>query len=48
MYESNDANNTDLQGEKMVKMRPGECRCTKRGVKYCYKPGIGVRFVGKC
>jgi len=31
-----------------VKMRPGECKCTRRGVKYCYIPGRGVRFVGRC
>jgi hypothetical protein len=30
------------------KLQPGECACTRRGVKYCYKPGVGVRFVGKC
>ena len=30
-----------------VKMRPGECRCTRKGVKYCYTPR-GVRFAGKC
>jgi len=29
-------------------MKPGECRCTKLGMKYCYVPGKGVRFVGKC
>jgi hypothetical protein len=31
-----------------AKMRPGECRCTKGGVKYCYIPGKGVRFTGRC
>mgnify|MGYP001772743375 CR=1 FL=1 len=28
-------------------MRPGECRVTRKGVKYCYIAGKGVRFVGK-
>jgi len=28
-------------------MAPGECRYTRAGVKYCYIPGRGVRFVGK-
>ena len=28
-------------------LAPGECRVTKKGVKYCYIPGVGVRFVGK-
>jgi len=28
-------------------MRPGECRVTRGGVKYCYIPGKGVRFVGE-
>jgi len=32
---------------KGVPMRPGECRYTKFGVKYCYIPGKGVRFVKK-
>jgi len=31
----------------MPEMRPGECRCTRKGVKYCYTPR-GVRFVGRC
>ena len=30
-----------------TRMRPGECRCTTAGVKYCYTPK-GTRFVGKC
>ena len=32
---------------KGTKMRPGECRCTRKGMKFCYTPK-GVRFVGKC
>ncbi len=31
----------------MAAMKLGECRCTRKGVKYCYTPK-GVRFVGKC
>ena len=31
-----------------ARMRPGECRCTKHGVEYCYIEGKGVRFTGKC
>ena len=30
------------------KLAPGQCACTRKGVKYCYVPGKGVRFVGKC
>ncbi len=33
--------------ERAKKMKPGECRCTRFGVKYCYTER-GVRFVGKC
>jgi len=29
-------------------LKPGECACTRFGVKFCYIPGKGVRFVGKC
>ena len=29
-----------------MRMRPGECRTTRRGAKYCYT-ARGVRFVGK-
>ncbi|KKM85449.1 hypothetical protein LCGC14_1288890 [marine sediment metagenome] len=35
------------KGKLNVKMAAGECRCTRRGVKYCRTPK-GVRFVGKC
>jgi len=30
-----------------VKMSPGECKCTRKGAKYCYTTK-GVRFTGKC
>ncbi|MFQ6042207.1 MAG: hypothetical protein ACE5PV_15230 [Candidatus Poribacteria bacterium] len=29
----------------MAKMRPGQCKKTRKGVRYCYLPGVGVRFV---
>jgi len=28
----------------MAKMQPGQCKTTKKGVQYCYVPGVGVRF----
>ena len=33
---------------QMVKMSPGECKCTRKGAKFCYIAGRGVRFTGKC
>ncbi|MBA7518596.1 hypothetical protein ES705_10667 [subsurface metagenome] len=35
------------KGSKGSKMQPGECRCTRKGMKYC-KTAKGVRFTGKC
>ncbi|MBA7515982.1 hypothetical protein ES705_21025 [subsurface metagenome] len=32
---------------KGTPMREGECRCTRKGMKYCQKSGR-VRFTGKC
>ncbi|MBA7512108.1 hypothetical protein ES705_04127 [subsurface metagenome] len=32
---------------KGTPMRDGECRCTRKGMKYC-KTAKGVRFQGKC
>jgi len=28
-------------------MQPNECRCTKKGIQYCYIPDVGVRIKGK-
>jgi len=35
------------KGSNSRPMQPGECRCTRRGMKYC-KTAKGVRFQGKC
>jgi len=32
---------------QMVKMSPGQCRCTKKHMEYCYVKDKGVRFTGK-
>ncbi|MBA7606700.1 hypothetical protein ES703_13850 [subsurface metagenome] len=32
---------------KGTPMRDGECRCTRKNMKYC-KTAKGVRFTGKC
>jgi hypothetical protein len=30
----------------LTKMKPNECRCTKKGIEYC-NTEVGVRFKGK-